>query len=114
VIATTGGATTTKIVPARDADGLLMYEIDLGGVANLNQARLPDFARTDVRLGWKPRGPKGRWEFYAEVLNVLNRKNAGVVSPELRYNPGSDRPRIVEQPDQSIPRLPTVGLRWRF
>lgn len=114
VIATTGGTTRTTIVPARDSDGLLMYEIDLGGVANLNQARLPDFARTDVRLGWKPRGSNGRWELYAEVLNVLNRKNAGVVSPELRYNPGSDRPRIVEQPDQSIPRLPTIGLRWRF
>lgn len=102
------------IYPAVDSRGRLLYEINLGGVSNLNNARLPDFARTDVRLSWKPRGQTGRWEFYVEVLNMLNRKNAGALTAELAYDPTSDRPRIVEKPDQSIPRLPTIGLRWRF
>ena len=48
------------------------------------------------------------------MINVLNRKNAGVLDPRLAFNPSSDRPAIVEQPDQSVPRLPTLGVRWRF
>ena len=74
----------------------------------------PDFARLDVRASWKPRGQGSRWEFYAEVINLTNRKNAGSITPTLAYNPGADRPRIVEQNDPSVPRLPTIGLRWRF
>lgn len=105
---------TSGVFPKLDSHGLLIYEINLGGVANLNNARLPDFARTDLRLTWKPRGTSGRWEFYAEVINVLNRDNAGVLTAELAYDPTSDRPKIVEFPDQGIPRLPTIGLRWRF
>jgi hypothetical protein len=102
------------IRPIRDTAGRLVYEVNYGGVSNLNAARLPDFARADVRATWKPRGVTGRWEFYLEVINVLNRKNAGALTAELAYDPASDRPRIVEKPDQSIPRLPTLGLRWRF
>lgn len=104
----------SKIQPARDILGKLMYEPDLGGVANLNNARLPDFARTDARMTWKPRGAAGRWEFYVEVLNAFGRDNVGSISPSLVYNPGADRPRIVEESDGSIPRLPTLGIRWKF
>jgi hypothetical protein len=45
---------------------------------------------------------------------VLNRKNAGAFDPQLEYDPASDRPRIVEKRDQAVPRLPTIGLRFRF
>ena len=38
----------------------------------------------------------------------------GAIEPELEYDPTSDRPRVVEQRDQSIPRLPTIGLRFNF
>lgn len=105
---------TTIIQPAYDGAGRLIYTVNYGGVPNLNNARLPDFARVDVRTTWKPRGATGRWEFYLEVINILNRKNAGALTAELAYDPTSDRPTIVEQADQSIPRLPTLGLRWRF
>jgi len=101
-------------VPKRDAEGRLVYQIDLGGVGNLNGARLPDFARADVRASWRPKGPAGRWEFYLEVINLFDRQNAGVLDPRLAFNPSADRPAIVEQPDQSVPRLPTLGVRWRF
>ena len=98
----------------RDAIGRLIYEVDFGSVANLNQARLPVFARVDLRATWRPRGATGRWELYAEVINLLNRKNAGELNPRLEYDPTADQPRIVEERDQSIPRLPTVGVRFRF
>jgi hypothetical protein len=105
---------TDELVPDIDPDGRLVYAVDFGSVANLNQARLPVFARADVRATWRPRGAAGRWEVYAEVINVFNRKNAGAFDPQLEFDPDSDRPRIVEKRDQSIPRLPTIGLRFRF
>jgi hypothetical protein len=105
---------TDELVPERDADGLLVYAVSLGSVSNLNRARLPVFARVDVRATWRPRGAAGRWELYVEVINALNRQNAGALEPRLAFDPASDRPRIVEERDQSIPLLPTVGLRFRF
>ncbi|HWI16507.1 MAG TPA: TonB-dependent receptor [Vicinamibacterales bacterium] len=103
-----------ELVPAIDSAGRPSYEINLGGVSNLNRARLPVFARTDLRITWRPRGVASRWELYAEVINLLNRKNAGALEPRLEYDASSDRPRIVEEADQSIPRLPTIGVRFRF
>ena len=109
-----GDGITDEILPAVDRRGLLEYGVDFGGVTNLNGARLPVFARVDGRLTWRPRGAAGRWELYAEVINVLDRQNAGAFDPELAYDPTSDRPTIVEKRDQAIPRLPTLGVRFRF
>ena len=105
---------TTELVPARDPGGLLVYAVNFGSVANLNRERLPMFARLDLRATWRPRGASGRWELYFEVINALNRQNAGAFDPRLEFDPVSDRPRIVEERDQSIPLLPTVGLRFKF
>ncbi len=109
-----GDGVTDEILPDRDSAGRLVYAVDYGGVANLNGARLPVFARLDLRATWRPRGPAGRWELYAEVINALDRQNAGAFDPRLEYDPASDRPRLVEERDQAIPRLPTLGIRFRF
>jgi hypothetical protein len=109
-----GDGNVTEIRPTYDANGLLVYGVNLGGVANLNQARLPLFARVDLRVTWRPRGAAGRWELYAEVINLLDRQNVGAYDPRLEYDPTSDRPRIVEEADQAVPLLPTVGVRFRF
>lgn len=107
-----GDGVHTELVPERDADGRFVYVVDFGGVANLQRGRLPLFARVDARVTWRP--PSGRWELYGEVLNVLNRKNAGLLTPKLEHDPASDRPRLVEEREQSLPLLPTVGIRFRF
>jgi hypothetical protein len=109
-----GDGNADELVPAFDAAGRQVYAVDFGGIGNLNGGRLPLFARVDLRATWRPRGAAGRWEFYAEVINLLNRRNAGSLDPRLEYDPTSDRPRIVEVRDQSIPRFPTIGIRWRF
>ncbi len=109
-----GDGVTDEILPDRDGAGRLVYTVDFGGVGNLNGARLPVFARVDLRVTWRPRGAAGRWELYAEVINVFDRQNAGAYEPRLEYDPTSDRPRIVEERDQAIPRLPTLGVRFRF
>ena len=84
----------------------------LPNVSNRRSAgRLPAFARVDLRLTWKS---ARRWEIYIEVINALNRKNASTLTPKLAYNPASDRPTIVQVPDQGFPLLPIFGIRWRF
>ena len=109
-----GDGNRDELVPAVDAAGRLIYAVDFGGVANLNTARLPLFARVDLRVTWRPHGPQGGWELFAEIINLLNRQNAGALEAVLEYDPASDRPAIIEQRDQGIPRLPTVGFRFRF
>lgn len=105
---------TDELLPKQDELGLLVYGVNYGSTTNINQARLPLFARVDVRLTWRPRGAAGRWELYAEVINLLDRQNAGAYDPRLEYDPTSDRPLIVEERDRAIPRLPTIGIRFRF
>lgn len=109
-----GDGNLEELLPATDPDGRLVYAVNYGGVGNLNSGRLPTFARVDVRATWRPRGAQGRWELYVEVINLLNRRNAGSLDPRLEYDPTSDRPRLTETRDRSLPRLPTVGLRFRF
>lgn len=105
---------TGRLVPSRDGAGNLVYTLDADGVDNLNSARLPLFARADVRATFRPGGARGRWELYVDVINVLNRKNAGQIQNHLVYDPTSTTPRIVEEPGAAIPLLPSFGLRVRF
>ena len=104
----------TEKIPERDPAGLLVWTQNLGTVENLNSAHLPLFARLDLRLNFRPKGPRGRWLFYLDVINALGRKNTGAYDVTLEYDPASDRPRILEKSAQGIPFLPSVGVRFRF
>ena len=57
-----GDGNVTELRPKVDAAGNYYYGVDFGGVQNLNNARLPFFARLDTRATWRPRGARGRWE----------------------------------------------------
>ena len=104
----------TEKIPERDQTGLLVWSQNLGGVENLSSARLPLFARLDLRLNFRPKGPSGRWLFYLDVINALGRQNTGAYNVALEYDPGSDRPRMVETSTLGIPFLPSLGVRFRF
>jgi hypothetical protein len=101
-------------VPERDGEGLLVYQPDYGGTGNFGTARLPLFARFDARASFRPRGRSGRWEYYVDVINVFDRRNAELLRPELVHDPESDRPRLLEHASGSIGILPSLGVRWRF
>jgi hypothetical protein len=106
--------TPPALIPAVDAMGNLIYAVDYGDTNNLNDARLPYYARLDARVTFRPGGPTGSWEVYLEVLNVLNRANASRLEPTLLYNPVGDLPRLVETPESALPRIPSFGVRFRF
>jgi hypothetical protein len=108
-----GDGNTTELVPRRDGAGLPVWTVDYGDVRNLNSGRLPIFARVDLRVTFRPRWQKDRWQLYAEVINLLNRKNGGLKA-ELAYNPTSDRPRVTTARDASLPLLPSIGVRFKF
>ena len=102
------------LVPAIDPFGNLLYTVNYGNIGNLNRARLPQYARLDARISYRPGGPAGRWEAYLEMLNVLGRENASQLEPSLVYDPNSLQPRIVETPEAALPRIPSFGVRFRF
>jgi hypothetical protein len=101
------------LVPATLGPNRFEVEVAPGGVAELNSARMPMFARLDVRLVYRPRGASGRWEVYLEGLNVLNRRNAFFVDANI-VGGGAEGLRLEEQPVGGIPRIPTFGIRVRF
>jgi TonB-dependent Receptor Plug Domain len=103
-----------RLVPAVDAQGRPVWTVNFGDVTNLGRGRLPLFARLDIRMTFKSRNPNGRWQFYLDVLNALNRKNVSTLQPELQFDASSDRPKIGYSADSGLPRLPSFGLRFRF
>ncbi len=108
-----GDGNVRELVPRRDATGLPVWTVDYGDVRNQNSGRLPIFARVDLRVTFRPRWQNDRWQLYAEVINLLNRKNGGLKG-ELAYDPTSDRPRITTVRDASLSLLPSIGVRFKF
>ena len=49
----------------------------------------------------------------AVALHLIT-ANAGNLEPTLEFNPDGDEPTLVETPDEALPRLPTIGVRYRF
>jgi len=107
-------AGVTRLVPQYDSFGLVIWTPDYGDTKNFNTARLPFYARLDLRVTFRPRWMNDRWQIYGEVLNVLNRDNTSSIGVHLLYAPRSDRPRIIDSHGESLPFLPTIGLRYRF
>jgi hypothetical protein len=75
-----------------------------------NTARLPAYARLDLRsnhsFAWSTR----RLTLFAEVINVLNREN-------VRFEPPGVNPvtgRITKPYDTMLPIVPSVGLLIEF
>ena len=103
-----------RLVPARDAAGTLVYTVDLGGLDALQRGRLPHYARVDLRIAHQPGGPSGRWSWYIEAINLLNRDNPVELETSLAHDPGGPLPRIVESPTAGFPIIPSFGVRVRF
>ena len=93
--------------------------VDFGSVANTQSSATPALrARGHARHLAAGRCHRGAWEIYAEVINLLNRKNAGA-DPEPRgssFDPALDACLASSRSATSRNHLacPTLGLRVRF
>jgi hypothetical protein len=108
----TGWPTTSVGARAvQDADGSVAFEPALGP---RNGDRFPPYHRLDLRVGRHFRIGRGRLTIVAEITNLYDRANVCCVEDvELRPQPdGSVR---VEREDGLwLPRVPSLGLTWRF
>lgn len=95
-------------------DESLVYEVDFGRMDNINSTRLPATVRVDLRATLHPHGAAGRWQFYLDVINVLNRRNKQASFSSLEFNPAADRPRVDTVFAGGFPIVPTFGIKWRF
>ena len=113
--AVTDPATGTLLrdVPAYDPRFGYLWTLGRGGPSVINSARLPVFARVDMRVTFRP-ASHPRWQLYVDVINVLNRKNATWYNTQLEYHPGADRPEVVRKPTAGMPFLPSLGCRFYF
>jgi hypothetical protein len=100
-----------ELVPARDAQGFLIYEAWLGGTENINSARRAHFARVDLRTTFHIRR---HVRLYLDVVNVLNHKNPGTPQQTAPFNPASSRDVRENEGDFSLPILPSVGVHISF
>jgi hypothetical protein len=103
-----------SLVPLTSPTGLYIWSVDRGGVENLNTARLPAYARLDLRVTFNPKNVTGRWQIYAEIFNLLNRPHGRMISYDLQHDPSSDRPRLVSKAERGLPAVPSFGIRYRF
>jgi Carboxypeptidase regulatory-like domain/TonB-dependent Receptor Plug Domain len=109
-----GDGNATELVPQRDAQGLLVWATDYGDVSNFRSITLPLYARVDLRATFSPGWMNRRWQLYAEVMNLLDRRNVSSVEPVLEHNPDAAYPRVSLSVQDGLPLLPSLGLRFRF
>ncbi|MCX8050811.1 MAG: TonB-dependent receptor [Chlorobi bacterium] len=88
----------------------VVFDVDRGGLANINRGRLPDYHRLDVRVttytdwfGWK-------WSWYLDIINVYNRQNVVGVF----YRVDRETLQLVERRSTMLPILPTIGFSVTF
>lgn len=104
------GRLVPVLAPYYDTPRYIAYR---GGLEALHAERLDHYARVDLRITHQPGGPAGRWSWYAEVINLLNRDNALDVEHFTDY--GLDRaPTSNRDTVGGFPIIPSFGVRVRF
>ena len=78
-----------------------IYDID-----QYNKARMPDYARLDLRVDYRLSLGNTILTTYLEVLNVLNRVNYYNYYWSSYYN-------LIKE-NLQLPRIPVLGISWKF
>jgi len=74
-----------------------------------NSARLPVYARVDLRLLRRYQTGHGQWTVFADIFNLLGRRNPlGVAATVQSLEPLRWEREVVG----FVPRIPTVGVSW--
>lgn len=79
-----------------------------------NAIRYPHYARLDARASRTAETKNGRFTFFVEVINLLNRKNPGRTT-DFRILPQPDGSYLViPEYENWLPFLPSFGISWEF
>jgi hypothetical protein len=78
----------------------------------LNSDRLPAYRRIDVRWTRFFDTRRGTISLFAEVFNLLNTRNVRGYFDNL--NVQNRIVRVSREADENLPRIPAVGIAWRF
>jgi len=108
IVSVTRNGQEEKVIQV-DRDGDVIFDIDRGGEANKNSARLPAYHRLDIRMTAKADYWGLEWNFYVDVINVYNRKN--ILAYAFYIN---DDLTIGKNATSMLPLLPTIGFSVRF
>lgn len=85
--------------------------VAIPGVRNAEQ--LPYFASVDARISRKFDVGRGSLTVFAEVSNLLNRKNICCLDYDLETDQNGDE-FLESSPDYLLPLLPAIGVLWEF
>lgn len=75
-----------------------------------NRARVPAYARLDVRAGKAFLFKRSKLTLYGEILNLLNRENRRFAG----FDGYGSRGEVFGRLDKTLPILPSVGLTFEF
>ncbi len=84
----------------------VVFDVDQGGLSNINQVRLPDYHRLDIRFTTYAHWWGKKWSFYLDVINVYNNQN--VIGYRYSVNRSTLDLEVKEQ--TMLPILPTLGF----
>jgi outer membrane receptor for ferrienterochelin and colicin len=77
---------------------------------DLNSARAPDYHRLDARVEYQLTSRKFKGSVYAEIINLYARENGGA----MQYKPIPGTSEYVLEEEESLPLIPSVGIKVTF
>jgi len=88
----------------------VIFDVDRGGLENINQGRLPDYHRLDIRFTTYANWYDVDWTFYLDIINVYNNRN--IISEQYRVN--RETLELTTRQQAMLPILPTLGFSVKF
>ncbi len=88
----------------------VVFDVDQGSLSNINQSRLPDYHRLDLRFTTYADWYGKDWTFYLDVINVYNHSN--IVGQRYRVN--REDLTLTVRDQTMLPIIPTLGFSLKF
>lgn len=79
-----------------------------------NGDRLPHYLSVDLRVSRTWRWSAQSLEVFFELTNSFDRENVGAFEYDVEENDAGDGYLVSGEPVTLLPRIPSLGIRWRF
>lgn len=78
----------------------------------INNIRLPDFHRLDVRFNYTVKSFAGKFTFAFEIMNLYNKKNIRDYEYSYTYNGYTNKLIVNRKANYWLPLIPSFGINW--